>query len=65
MGEMGGRSILRLASHSSAASMCWKFKNAPIEKAPLTRNRVTQLSYPITRTDPELSTLIFLTSCLP
>ncbi len=36
-----------------------------MEKPPLTLKRVTQLSYPITRTDPELSAVMLLTSCLP
>jgi hypothetical protein len=33
-----------------------------MEKPPLTRRRVTQLSYPITRTDPELSAVRAYTS---
>ncbi len=36
--------------------------NAGMEKPPLTRRRVTQLSYPMTSTDPEPSADSFLTS---
>ena len=36
--------------------------NAGIEKPPLTRRRVTQLSYPMTSTEPEPSADRILTS---
>ena len=49
-------------AYSFSISMSCMRMNAGIEKPPLTRRRVTQLSYPITRTDPELSAVIFCTS---
>lgn len=52
----------RAASQSSSMSMSCMRMNAGIEKPPLTRRRVTQLSYPMTSTDPELSADSFLTS---
>ncbi len=48
--------------YSSSKSMSCMRMNAGIEKPPLTRRRVTQLSYPITRTDPEPFAVSFVTS---
>jgi hypothetical protein len=48
--------------YSSSMSISCMRMNAGMEKPPLTRRRVTQLSYPITRTDPELSAVSIYTS---
>jgi hypothetical protein len=53
------------ASHSSAMFMSCKLRKAAREKPPLTRLRVTQLSYPIIRTDPELSADVSSPPILP
>jgi hypothetical protein len=61
---MGRRYAKEVAAdvYSSSRSMSCMRMNAGMEKPPLTRSRVTQLSYPITRTDPELSAVSFCTS---
>jgi len=61
---MGRRDAKEVAddAYSSSMSMSCMRMNAGIEKPPLTRRRVTQLSYPIIRTDPELSAVSVCTS---
>ena len=63
----GGRQdgVTSLGAHGSGANVLCNCKNAPIEKPPLTCIRVTQLSYPIMRTDPELSTVFNISLLLP
>jgi len=61
MGRRDAKEV-RSCAYSSSRSMSCMRMNAGMEKPPLTRRRVTQLSYPITRTDPELSAVSFSTS---
>ena len=61
MGRRDAKEV-RIDAYSSSMSMSCMRMNAGMEKPPLTRRRVTQLSYPITRTDPELSAVSFRTS---
>jgi hypothetical protein len=61
MGRRDAKEV-RSDAYSSSMSMSCMRMNAGMEKPPLTRRRVTQLSYPITRTDPELSAVSLLTS---
>jgi len=62
MGRRNARGNAAVDIYSSFASMSCMRMKAGRENPPLTRRRVTQLSYPITRTDPEPLADVVITS---